>query len=335
VGVYAPLIVHARHHRKWPLLPKLFQLEEFGNLRVIAVARARSGRDYLSSRSSRQWQRSSYLFCRLRTDSSARRGAFTLGGERGRICVRSRRRLALTVVTLFFVGFLLRTGCAMREGTPPTLTSAHHGGPLAVDGDGRFDPDRVDLSGVAGVTPREQANAEDLLRRTIIALERWDEVGHARADGFVSIGDSFSGTEHYVHWDWIEDDVLFDPSRPESLAYRVEPDGQRILEAAMFILPKRYRLGHTPDVGGKFVQFHRHDNLCFTAEPPSSRAQIARLERECTPPLVKLLTNAMLNVWIRPNPCGPFAPIGGSAGGTTKEGESPLCDRVHGSATTG
>jgi hypothetical protein len=249
--------------------------------------------------------------------------------------VRSRRRFALAVVTLFFVGFLLRTGFVMREGTPPIPISARRGGPLAVGGDGTFDPDRVDLSGVAGVTPREQADAEDLLRRTIVALKRWNEVGQARTDGFVSIGDGFNGTEHYVHWDWIEDDVLFDPSRPESLAYRVEPDGQRTLEGAMFILPKRYRLGHTPDVGGKLVQFHRHDNFCFSAEPPSSLAQIARLERSCTPPLVKLLTNAMLNVWIRPNPCGPFAPIGGSAAGTTREGESPLCDRVHGSATTG
>jgi hypothetical protein len=236
-------------------------------------------------------------------------------------------------VTLFFVGFVLRTAFVMREGTPPIPISAHGARPLAVAGDGTFDPDRVDLSGVAGVTPREQANAEDFLRRTIVALKRWDEVGQARTDGFVSIGDSFSGTEHYVHWDWIEDDVIFDPSRPESLAYRVEPDGQRTLEAAMFILPKRYRLGRTPDVGGKLVQFHRHDNLCFTAEPPSSLAQIARLERECAPPLVKLLTNAMLNVWVRPNLCGPFAPMGGSTGATIRAGESPLCDRVHGSPT--
>lgn len=71
-----------------------------------------------------------------------------------------------------------------------------------------------------------------------------------------------------VHWDLIKDGVILDPNRPESLVYRVKPDGARILEAALFILPNR---------------------------------------------------------------CGPFAPIGGLASGEVNPGEKVACDSVHGS----
>ena len=126
--------------------------------------------------------------------------------------------------------------------------------------------------------------------------------------------------------------LFFDPSRPESLLYRTGPDGRPILEAAMFILPKRYTLDNTPDVGGVLIQFHIHDNLCFTDGPAPKYARPTRLDGSCTPPLVKLLTNAMIHVWIRPNRCGPFAEVGGFAAGAVKVGEKHACDRIHGSA---
>jgi hypothetical protein len=172
-----------------------------------------------------------------------------------------------------------------------------------------------------------------LLKETILTLPRWNTVAQASKDGFVSIGDGFSGAEHYVHWDWIEDDVIFDPSRPESLVYSVEPNGRRLLEAAMFILPKRYRLDNAPDVGGELVQFHTHDNLCFAGFPAPKFKRLARLDGSCTPSLVKLLTNTMIHVWIRPNLCGPFAAIGGFAGGTIEKGQTRACDRTHGTHT--
>ena len=67
-------------------------------------------------------------------------------------------------------------------------------------------------------------------------------------------------------------------------------------------------------------------SLCCTARDPT------RLDGSCTPPLVKLLTNAMIHVWIRPNRCGPFAEVGGFAAGAVKVGEKHACDRIHGSA---
>jgi hypothetical protein len=202
--------------------------------------------------------------------------------------------------------------------------------PLGIRSDGTLDPDHINLSGIAGVTPAEQASAERLLRRTILALARWTNVAQATSDGFVAIGDGFTGTEHYIHWDWIDDNAVLDPSRPESLMYRLGPNGQRTLEGAMYILPKRFRFTNAPDAGGALVQFHSHYNECFSGFPAPKFRAVTRTDGSCPAGLTKLLTNLMLHVWIRPNPCGPFAPVGGFASGTIKAGEKVLCDRVHG-----
>ncbi len=247
----------------------------------------------------------------------------TAGSPRGRM-------LAAGVAAAFLV-----VGCrggdaanAHRAATPDATRSPQRS--LAVRADGTLDPGHIDLSGIAGVTPEEQASAEGLLRRTILTLPRWSDVHQATRDGFVPLGDSRSGLGHYVHWDWIEDDDIFDPSRPEALLYGLAPNGERVLEAAMFILPKRYTLENAPDVGGKLVQFHIHDKLCLTDGPAPTFVRLTRLDGTCTPPLVRRLTNAMTHVWIRPNPCGPFAEIAGLAAGAVKKGEAHACDRTHG-----
>jgi hypothetical protein len=38
----------------------------------------------------------------------------------------------------------------------------------------------------------------------------------------------------------------------------------------------------------------------------------------------------MIHVWIIPHECGPFAALEGIAGGRIPDGESRLCDHVHG-----
>jgi hypothetical protein len=195
--------------------------------------------------------------------------------------------------------------------------------------DGTLDPLRIDLGGVEGVSAEQQARAEDLLRRTLQHLPRWANVETAKADGFVSVGDSFTGEEHFLRWDWIDDSVLLDPTQPESLVYRVD-GAARTLEAAMFILPKQYSLDNLPDVGGPLTQFHIHDDLCFTTGSAPQVVGITSVGGTCAPPLVKFNPNAMLHVWIRQNPCGPFAALQGIAGGQIRSGEARACDDLHG-----
>ncbi len=123
---------------------------------------------------------------------------------------------------------------------------------------------------------------------------------------------------------------MLDPTHPEALVYHVDRDGGRTLEAAMFVLPKEYNLDNVPDVGGALVQYHVHDDLCFTPPPAPKVAGLTSVGGTCGAPLVKFNPNVMIHVWIRPNPCGPFAALQGVGAGQIKEGEARACDHVHG-----
>src|SRR5207244_1769433 len=96
-------------------------------------------------------------------------------------------------------------------------TLAH---PLKVDANGLVDAASINLSGVKGVTPKQQKEATDLLANTIKVLPKWSDIETAKADGFQSIGDGLTGEEHLLHWDWIDDTTVFDPNHPESLVYK-------------------------------------------------------------------------------------------------------------------
>jgi hypothetical protein len=204
--------------------------------------------------------------------------------------------------------------------------------PLAVLANGTFDPAKVSLAGVAGVTAQQQHSAEALLRETLKVLPHWTNTATAAAEGFHPIGDALTGDEHWIHWDWIEDHTWLDPHRPEALVYHVDQATQkRTLEAVMFILPKQFTFNNLPDIGGKLVQFHIHDNLCFTNTMPAPQvAGFPNAQGKCLPPLVKFHDNVMMHVWIRPNPCGPFAALEGVGAGQVKPGQTRACDQMHG-----
>jgi hypothetical protein len=190
----------------------------------------------------------------------------------------------------------------------------------------------IDLGGVDGVSLQQQAFAENLVAATVRDLPQWSDVAVAEAAGFRSIGDGALGHEHYLQWDWIDDDVWLDPDFPESLVYEPQPDGSKKLVSAMFMLPTDYPLEDIPDWGGPLMQWHVHGDLCFT--PDHDAPQVAGLKPvggTCRPPLVDFPLSPMIHVWITPTECGPFAALDGVAGGQVPEGETVLCDDAHGS----
>lgn len=199
-----------------------------------------------------------------------------------------------------------------------------------------YDPTKpIDLGGIPGVTPEQQARAENLVAVTLLRLPQWSDPAVAEAAGFRSIGDGFTGNEHFINPAFVADDVILDPDRPESLVYRYR-NGVRTLEAAMYMLPPGSTLDDVPDVGGKLTQWHIHDNLCF--RPSSDGPKIAGLTNaggSCAEPLVKGITVPMIHVWITPHRCGPFAALEGVGGGQIKAGEARLCDHAHGAASPG
>jgi hypothetical protein len=190
----------------------------------------------------------------------------------------------------------------------------------------------VDFSGVPGVSAEEQQEAEELATRTIERLPQWEDTRTAYEAGFRSIRDAASGVEHYVNWRWIDDDHLLDPDYPESLVYRVDGE-RRTLVAAMYIARSTDTLETAPEIGGDLIQWHIHDNLCYSGETYAwTVAGIADPPAPCPPGTRRLGGNngPMIHVWLTAHPCGPFAALEGVGGGQIPEGETRACDHQHG-----
>jgi hypothetical protein len=229
--------------------------------------------------------------------------------------------------------------CALDDGHshdsgPSAAQVGSTGGESAAAAPVPYDPSRpIDLSGTPGVTPEQQAFAENVVASTLRDLPQFADTADAEAAGFQSIGDAASGFEHYIHWDWIDDDVWLDPDYPESLVYRVEPDGSRTLVSAMFMLPNSMALEDVPDWGGGLMQWHVHSDLCFDVSDPDAPrvGGLTDSAGRCTAPLTPLGESPMIHVWIVAHECGPFAALEGIAAGQVAAGEEHLCDHAHGS----
>ncbi|MDQ3146432.1 MAG: hypothetical protein M3R01_05790 [Actinomycetota bacterium] len=170
-----------------------------------------------------------------------------------------------------------------------------------------------------GVTPEQQAQAAQLLADTKAGLWQWNDPATLEEAGFRTINDGGTGTEHFIQWDWIDDDVVLDPNKPESLVFRVTPQG-RALEAAMFLLPPGTPDEEIPDVGGPLTQWHIHDNLCFGPEQITNGAKqrvvVGLQSRQGTCGQgVALPESQMLHVWVVQHPCGPFSELEGIGAG--------------------
>jgi hypothetical protein len=196
-----------------------------------------------------------------------------------------------------------------------------------------YDPTKpIDLGGVAGVTPEEQAAAENLVAVTVVRLPQWADYHTAEAAGFHSIGDGVTGFEHFIQWSWIDDNITLNPDKPESLVYMPQPDGSKKLVSAMYLLPDTVTLDKVPVLGGPLTQFHIHDNLCFTKDPVAPRvAGLTDGSGNCPPTLQKFKSAPMIHVWIVPQKCGPFSALEGVGAGQVAAGQTKLCDTAHGS----
>jgi hypothetical protein len=229
-------------------------------------------------------------------------------------------------------------GAAGHSHTDATGTAAHSHGTGGSGGGAHtnavvppkeYDPKKpIDLGGVPGVTPEQQARAENLIAITLLRLPKYSDYHVAERDGFVSIGDAVTGDEHFVKQAYFDDGRILNPDYPESLVYKPHADGTKTLAAAMYMMPPNTHWSDIPDIGGPLTQWHIHDNLCFTAD--AKVAGLTNPDGTCTPPLVKVTNAPMIHVWIQKHPCGPFAALEGIGGGTIAEGATRLCDHAHG-----
>lgn len=193
-----------------------------------------------------------------------------------------------------------------------------------------YDPDEpIDLGGVPGVTPVQQAAAESIVRATVADLPQWADYRDAEAAGYHSIGDGGTGVEHFINDEFMDNPTILDPDQPESLVYDTS-DGGRRLVAAMYMLERGLPLEDVPDFGGALMQWHTHQNLCYTED--GVLGGLTNGDGECPDGLFLPEPTPMIHVWIEPHPCGPFAALEGIGGGTIEEGEEVLCDEAHGAS---
>jgi hypothetical protein len=207
-----------------------------------------------------------------------------------------------------------------------------HGGATAAAATPKpYDPTKpIDLSGTPGVTPEQQAAAENIVAENVMRLPQWADYNDAIDAGFASIGDGSTGHEHYINWDWIDDDVVLDPDYPEALVYSPQPDGSKKLVSAMYMLQPSVALADVPDIGGALMQWHIHDDLCFTKGYTPRVAGVTGSNGKCPSNLQKFTPAPMIHVWITPHKCGPFAALEGVGAGQIQPGEERLCDHQHG-----
>lgn len=252
---------------------------------------------------------------------------------RGSVGLRLPPWTVVTVLTAVAAAGTVATSAHQHQGTD-ALGHVHNGSSSSATATAHavpYDPMLpIDLSGTPGVTPSQQAAAENLVAVTLMRLPRWSDAAVAERAGFHSIGDGFTGTEHLVNQKFLADSITLDPDRPESLVYDTSGGGRRLV-AAMYMLAPGTPLADVPDVGGALVQWHIHDNLCFS---PTGYVQgITDASGACPAGQIKPTPTPMVHVWITKNACGPFAALEGIGAGTIAPGQTRLCDHSHGSTS--
>ena len=176
----------------------------------------------------------------------------------------------------------------------------------------------IDISDVEGVSVEQEARARQLVVDTQRELVRWTDYRDAVKEGWTSIGDSATGYEHFVNGRSLDDGKFLDATVPESIVYKVYGD-KKILVSAMYMAEGDVAIDASvlTDYAGPLMQWHVHDNLCWTLRDGIRVvAGVIDASGQCPAGSIRGgITKPMVHVWIVPHPCGPFAAVEGLAEG--------------------
>ncbi len=150
-------------------------------------------------------------------------------------------------------------------------------------------------------TTKEREAAQKLVERSYetATRNRWFDFDKGRADGFV-----LSSQSHYVNEEYVFDDAVLDPERPEFLMYYDTPAGKKFT-GYMFLINEPFARG--PQIGGPLTLWHYHifsDDLCF-----EGGLIIVGLpeNRKCARGVPQRRSPEMLHVWLIDHPAGEFS----------------------------
>ncbi|MDZ7679909.1 MAG: hypothetical protein U5K29_15325 [Acidimicrobiales bacterium] len=160
----------------------------------------------------------------------------------------------------------------------------------------------------------QRAAAQALVDDVRAEMERFSDPARVEAEGYVSIGDGVTGYEHFSHPVLREDPITLEPSRPESIVFRVNPDGTKDLVSAMFIMPPGSTMDDVPDIAGTLTTWHDHQDLCWLGD-----RVVGTVDADGNCPFGEFREGQpMMHVWLEPHPCGPFAGLEGHGGDCTQ-----------------
>jgi hypothetical protein len=155
-------------------------------------------------------------------------------------------------------------------------------------------------------TPEQRRAAMDLVERSHAAAlaNGWQDFDKATADGFVLLPDDGL---HYMKEEFLRDDHVVDPERPEFLMYYSTGLGEKKLAGLMFYTREIEEWGL--QIGGPLTVWHHHTwrpARCFRDRVIGVRF-IRRNERCDEGMITGHRSPEMMHVWLIDHPAGPFA----------------------------
>ena len=231
------------------------------------------------------------------------------------------------------VGFTLLVPTAMsigcspgRDAPGPTASGAAAAGPryvCAYDPDSRNTPEceleskvisgpaeygemnMLEVTRYPGMepTPRQRKAADELIHRCdqSALAHGWYDFKKATADGFTL---KASDETHYNNVEFLFDDHVLDPDRPEYLMFYDTPTGK---ELAGFMFVPRSNTEEGPQIGGPLTRWHYHTwwkPICLV-KGVLDTGQLT--EGKCETGSPSYRSPEMLHVWLLNHPEGPFA----------------------------
>jgi hypothetical protein len=153
-------------------------------------------------------------------------------------------------------------------------------------------------------TPEQQRAADELVRRTLQAAKErgWFEFEQAGKDDFQLM---HADPIHHGNMDYILDDAVLDPEKPEFLLYYDTAKGKK-LAGVMYLVSKPDERG--PQVGGPLTIWHYHawqkakcllNGMVVVTEPSADGSCMVGEPSNRSP--------EMMHVWFLDHPNGPFS----------------------------
>ncbi|GMQ93332.1 MAG: hypothetical protein BMS9Abin12_0809 [Acidimicrobiia bacterium] len=151
----------------------------------------------------------------------------------------------------------------------------------------------------------ERQAADRFHEQTVVAIEKYEDVSVAAADGY-QVGNMVGSQFHAENPERKSDGVILDPDRPETLVYEPTPDGPVLLGA----LYEMESIGDPgPMFAGPIAVWHAHDHICFGSVPLTITGFESPLGVCPLGSLSVPITNEMIHVWTIPGVDDPYSEL--------------------------